>query len=263
MNDRSSLSAADQATGPATGEAHPEPGHTASPAGAIAIGQLVITWDDEDPREYGGPSDHPGLTEVSFALTERRTPVIKCDPRQVAPADTPIPARDARVTVEQRDRSERPYGAAGNWRLTLPGQLPSWHKTKRDGTAAGLRQIAILDWHEQDAPAAPADLPTMLDALAANGNLIIAHIGAPDSQAADAAPAEVLIPYTVAAGTTRAYRVCWINLEALEPGTAAFTDEAQGLVVCAACAAHCTSCTDPDCDHPRYVYAAPVSGADR
>jgi hypothetical protein len=221
MNDRSSLPAAE-----ATGQAQPEPGHAASPAGTVAIGQLVITWDDDKPRQYGGPSDHPGFTEVSFGLFDGRTPTIKCDPERVAPADTPIPARDARVIVEQRDRSERPYGAAGNWRLTLPGQLPSWHKTKRDGTAAGLRRVAILDWHA--------------------------------SQAADAEPADVLTPYTVTAGTTRAYRVCWINREDLEPGTEAFTD-GQGLVVCAACAAHCTSCTDPDCDHPRYTYAPQAS----
>jgi hypothetical protein len=151
MNDRSSLPAAAEATAPAQGEAHPEPGHAASPAGTVAIGQLVITWDDDEPREYGGPSDHPGLTEVSFGLLDRRTPVIKSDPQRVAPADTPIPARDGRLTVEQRHRSERPYGAAGNWRLTLPGQPPSWHKTKRDGTAAGLRRVAILDWHASQA----------------------------------------------------------------------------------------------------------------
>jgi hypothetical protein len=209
MNDRSSLPTAAEA-----------------PAGTVAIGQLVITWDEDKPYEYGGPSDHPGITELSFSMVDHRTPVIKCDPRRVAPADTPSPAQDTRVTVEQRDRSERPYGAAGNWRLTLPGQPPSWHKTKRDGTAADLRRVAILDWHA--------------------------------SQAAKATPADVLTPYTVTADATRVYRVCWLNREDLAPGTAAFTD-GQGVVVCAACAAHCTSCTDPACDHPRYVYAAQAS----
>jgi hypothetical protein len=222
MNDRSSL----PATAQAPGEAQLQPGHAASPAGTVAIGQLVITWDDDEPREYGGPSDHPGLTEVSFSLTDRRIPVVKCDPQRAAPADTPIPARDARVTVEQRHRSERPYGAPGNWRLTLPGQLPSWHKTKRDGTAAGLRRVAIMDWHAR--------------------------------HSADATPADVLTPYTVTADAGRAYRVCCLNREDLEPGTAAFTD-GQGVVVCAACAAHCTSCTDPDCDQPRYTYAPQAS----
>jgi hypothetical protein len=85
--------------------------------------------------------------------------VCKCDPQRVAPADTPIPARDTRVTVVQRPRQERPYGAPGNWRLTLPGQLPSWHKRKRDGIAAGLRQVAILDWHAARAAEAEAGDP--------------------------------------------------------------------------------------------------------
>ena len=40
----------------------------------------------------------------------------------------------------------------------------------------------------QDAPDAPADLSAMLGALAANGNLIIAHVGASDGQAAEASP---------------------------------------------------------------------------
>jgi hypothetical protein len=58
-------------------------------------------------------------------------------------------------------------------------------------------------------------------------------------------------PYTVAADTTRAYRVCWLNYEALEPGTASAFTDGEGIVVCA----DCTSCTDPDCDHPLYAYA--------
>ena len=56
----------------------------------------------------------------------------------------------------------------------------------------------------QAAPDAPADLPAMLDALAANGNLIIAHIGAPDRQAAEASPpgsAEPAAPPAAAPGS--------------------------------------------------------------
>ena len=124
----------------------------------IAVGQLVITWYDDKPVEYGGPGDR-GFTELSFGLLNGRTPVRKCEPDRVAPADTPIPARDARVTVVQRPRSERPDGAAGTWRLTLPGQRSSWHKTKRDGTATGLRQVAILAWHAARAAGAEAGDP--------------------------------------------------------------------------------------------------------
>jgi hypothetical protein len=68
----------------------------------------------------------------------------------------------------------------------------------------------------------------------------------------DASAAKVLTPYTVAVGTTRAYRVCWLNYEALEPWAAAFVD-GEGMVMCAA---HCILCTGPDCDHPQYAYAA-------
>ena len=122
----------------------------------IAVGQLVITWYDAKPVKYGGTASR-GFTELSFRALDSGPAVRKCDPDRVAPADTPIPTRDARVTVEQRPRSERPPGAPGNWRLTLPGQLPSWHNTKRDGTADGLRRVAILDWHA--AQATQAELP--------------------------------------------------------------------------------------------------------
>ena len=71
----------------------------------------------------------------------------KCDPDLVAPASVPVPARDARVSVVKRPRDEMPDGAAGPWRLTLGGALPSWHCTKRDGRTAGLRRVAIVDWH--------------------------------------------------------------------------------------------------------------------
>jgi hypothetical protein len=67
-------------------------------------------------------------------------------------------------------------------------------------------------------------------------------------------PADVLTPYTVRADTTRAYQMCWLNYEALEPGTASFVDS-KGMVVCTDCARHCASCADPDCDHPQYVLA--------
>ncbi len=62
------------------------------------------------------------------------------------------------------------------------------------------------------------------------------------------ASAEVLTPYTVPAGG----RLCSLGREEIPAGAAAFTD-ADGWVVCTGCAAHCTSCTDADCDHPRYA----------
>src|SRR5260370_38642510 len=98
MNDRSNLPAA-EATAPATGDAHPQPGDAASPAGTVAIGQLVITWDDDEPRAYGGLGAHPRFTPGSFAPFARRTPGRQCDPHRVAPAATPTPPPDARVTL--------------------------------------------------------------------------------------------------------------------------------------------------------------------
>jgi hypothetical protein len=125
----------------------------------IAEGDLVITWYDDEPVRYGGPGDGGPFTTLTFGVLDGRTPVRTCGPELVAPASTPIPALDARVAVINRPRSERPYGAAGTWRLTLPGQPPSWHRTKRDGTATGLRQVAILDWHAARAAQIPAASP--------------------------------------------------------------------------------------------------------
>jgi len=201
-----------------------EPARQASAASAVAIGDLVISWDDDEAVEYGGPADTPGRSTLSVQLLAKTRPTRKCDPEHVAPATVAIPERDARVNVAKRPREEMPNYAAGPWKLSLPGVAwPSWHRTKRDATATGLRRLAIMDWHGR--------------------------------QAAASASADVLTPYTVTGDSTRAYRVCWLNRETLEPGTAAFTD-GQGVVVCADCSAHCTSCTDPACDHPRYTYAA-------
>ena len=129
-----------------------DPGSRNRPA--IAKGDLVITWYDDNPVLYGGPGDGGPFTTLTFGVLDGRTPVRTCEPERVAPADTPIPARDARVTVVNRPRSEMPHGQPGTWRLALPGQPASWHRTKRDGTAAGLRQLAILDWHAAQAQAA-------------------------------------------------------------------------------------------------------------
>lgn len=123
----------------------------------IAKGDLVITWYDDNPVQYGGPADGGPFTTLTFGVLDGRTPVRRCDPERVAPAGTPIPPRDDRVTVVNRPRSEMPYGQPGTWRLTLPGQPASWHRTKRAGTAVGLRRVAILDWHaaQADATATP------------------------------------------------------------------------------------------------------------
>ncbi|MFY1633742.1 hypothetical protein ACN27F_10755 [Solwaraspora sp. WMMB335] len=119
------------------------------PAGVPVVGDRVISWYDRDPVEYGGGDGGPWVT-LSFALLAGGLPVRKCEPERVAPAGTPIPDKDARVSVVKRTRAEMPYGEPGIWQLTLPGDGASgWHRTKRDATATGLRRLAILDWHRE------------------------------------------------------------------------------------------------------------------
>ncbi|MEN3308850.1 MAG: hypothetical protein V7603_5052 [Micromonosporaceae bacterium] len=132
-----------------------------SGSGPVAVGDRVISWYDDEPVEYGGPdSERGGWSTLSFAPMATGLPVRKCDLDRVAPADTPVSATDSRVSVEKRPRSEMPYGQPGVWRLTLPGVAhPSWHRTKRDATATGLRRLAILDWHAGTIPAGPVALP--------------------------------------------------------------------------------------------------------
>lgn len=147
MNQPNSQPAADQVIPPAEGETDSKPVEPTTQTRAVAIGDRVISWYDDEPVQYGGPEEGP-FTTLSFEMLSKSAPVRKCDPEQVAPADVPIRAQDARANVVKRPRAEMPYGAAGVWTLTLPGVArPSWHRTKRDATTAGLRRLAILDWH--------------------------------------------------------------------------------------------------------------------
>lgn len=126
-----------------------------SMAGRPAIGDLVISWYDEEPVIYGGPDhDRPGMTSLAFTFSSGQAPTRKCDPGKVAPADTPIPQSDERATVTKHSRTAMPWEAPGPWKLTLPwdrqhSPLPpiSWHRTRRDARATGMRHLAILDWH--------------------------------------------------------------------------------------------------------------------
>ncbi|WP_240742410.1 hypothetical protein [Micromonospora zingiberis] len=122
-----------------------------------AAGDRVISWYDDDPVEYGGGDGDGRWTTLTFAWLAGGLPVRRCEPERVAPADTPIPDKYVRVSVVKRTRAEMPYGEPGVWQLTLPGGgVPTWHRTKRDATATGLRRLAILDWHRARAAAATA-----------------------------------------------------------------------------------------------------------
>jgi hypothetical protein len=134
-----------------TAQPQAEPGQRAR---GIAPGDLVITFYDDKPMLYGGNEDGP-FTTLSFKALGGGTPERKCDPGQVAPASTPIPAADPRVSVAKRRRDEAPQPGY-IWALSLPGaERPTWHKTKRHAVATSLRRLAILDWHA--ARAAEAD----------------------------------------------------------------------------------------------------------
>jgi hypothetical protein len=126
------------------------PADTATAPTPVAVGDLIISWHTDSPAEYGGPSHGP-LFEVIFQFGGSAH-VLKCDPKDVAPADVPVPEKDARVQVAKRARAEMPYGVSGPWLLTITGTArTSWHKTRRDATATGLRRVAILDWHARQA----------------------------------------------------------------------------------------------------------------
>ena len=116
------------------------------------IGQPVISWTYTDVNRYEGESDHPGMTSLRISLLHPGSLTgLTADLHSVAPAATPIPVADERVRVTKSSKDEaRAHGVAypsGPWRLDLPAQNPSWHRTKRDATTTGLRRVAIIDWH--------------------------------------------------------------------------------------------------------------------
>ena len=122
------------------------------PAPSITVGDRVINWYDDAIVTYGGPSHDDTFTTLTFGMLGGKAPTLACDVERVAPADTAIPAADDRLAIQKRPRSTMPYGMAGPWLLETPldeaGRVfRSWHRTKRDATAMGLRRLAILDWH--------------------------------------------------------------------------------------------------------------------
>ncbi len=118
---------------------------------AVLVGQPAISWGSERPYVYGGKPDHEGMGSIEIGVGRRMATVIRTDPARVAPADTPVPAKDPRVTVVKvaKERVPSYYRAtkAGKWRLTLPGvERDDYFDTKKEATAAGLRRLAILDY---------------------------------------------------------------------------------------------------------------------
>jgi hypothetical protein len=125
----------------------PEP-TSADPNTLPKPGDLVITRFDKDPVIWDGPSDSQ-FTTLSFGVLSGEKPKRKCDLRDVAPAATPIPAKDDRITVVKANA--RAHGIwdlnAQAYRAEVPGRRPLWENRKRDVVAAALRALAIDDWH--------------------------------------------------------------------------------------------------------------------
>ena len=88
-----------------SGAGSPGPERTPQPA-AIAIGELVISWNHDRPMQYGGPGDGP-YEEVSFGLADKSAPTLRCE----------LPARRAR---------QHPHPRAGR-----PGHREQAHPGRR------------------------------------------------------------------------------------------------------------------------------------
>ncbi len=130
---------------------------TDPPVREVPAGTLVIYTDNAGTYRYDGPADGP-FTQVAMALGSAGPHGLTCDPALVAPADTPIPARDDRVVATRRERGYYPTHR-GTWQLAVAGRERGFFGTKRDATAAGLRTVAILDWHAGKVQAGPVALP--------------------------------------------------------------------------------------------------------
>lgn len=117
---------------------------------ADLIGQPVLTMAHEGTMRYDGP-DSGGFESMIFGMGG--TGILTTFDR-IAPADIPIADSDPRITVTKGTTAEARraghYGR-GAWRLSLPERWDTWHDTKRDAVTAGLRRLAILDWHAANA----------------------------------------------------------------------------------------------------------------
>src|ERR1700722_1570203 len=119
-----------------------QPAAAAPRPAPVELGDLVISWHTDDPAEYGGVAADRAFFEVNFNFGGSAH-VLKGALKDVAPADAPVPDKDERVLPVKRPRTEMPYGQPGPWQLVIDGRM-SWHKTKREATATGLRRVAIL-----------------------------------------------------------------------------------------------------------------------
>lgn len=122
---------------------------TQRPVREVKPNTVVIYAAQDGEFRYEGPNDDRRFATIAFSYGSKLNG-LKCDPRLVAPADTPIPAASDRVNVVKQARGYYPTHT-GPWLLYVDGKSLGYHKTKRDATADGLRTVAILDWHASTA----------------------------------------------------------------------------------------------------------------
>lgn len=110
------------------------------------IGQLVISEFSDSPMIYKGESG-TGWNRVTMSLGAG-TSSLEAEFSTVAPADIAIPTSSERIEIIKHDKKPAPW-AAGKWQLVIDGEGRGWHRIKREALAAGLRAVAIIEWHEQ------------------------------------------------------------------------------------------------------------------
>ncbi len=126
------------------------------PVRAIPTGNTVIHTGHDGQFRWDGPSDDLRFVQIAIAYG-RDLSGLRCDPRDVAPAGITIPTQDGRVAVAKVARGLHPTDKP--WLVDVASDRLGFHKTRRGGLAAGLRTVAIRDWHAgvEAKPAHPDD----------------------------------------------------------------------------------------------------------
>lgn len=112
------------------------------------IGQLVISRNTESTFNYQGEPDDDRFERWEFAMGSGERPKLWASLESVAPADIEIPASSDRIEIIKHAKKPG-YWAAGPWELRIDGEHCGWHRIKREAMAAGLKAVAITEWHER------------------------------------------------------------------------------------------------------------------
>lgn len=114
----------------------------------VPVGTEVIFTDEAGTYTYDGECGDGTSFEVAgffgHGPMKLRAKAVK-----VAPANVTVPTKDGRVGVTKQPKGTYPTWV-GPWRATFNGKGIGFFKTKREGTAAGMRHAAITDWHAEE-----------------------------------------------------------------------------------------------------------------